>query len=934
MTELLSEYDMKIMDYPCHYEGCPLITMEVLNLFMRSCESWLSLDQNNFTNALRAGGWPVMAFVLAALLLYRKHYSGEHKTLDIYTGKLRMKWPPLDQALTLGCIILRHIPNIDGEGGCRPIFRIHGQDPSLAADKTPNCYTQALKVATVSKECALAKIDINCHVQGDVVVECVNLNDKEGEKIFRTVFNTAFIRSNILIFSRDELDNCGMLRSTFPKNLDLRSYLVGEDSFLRNGYATYNMLQQIGALNISQENSDSDSNNSVDNPQRGRTSPRTLLEEKLLAALPSSPMSRTTMALKTLVVPSNKSPISKEAKPQDSQIEPFNQSALLHSFTCDISLTPFGKEDHATRQTPPIKSPPPKIPTAKEDLTVKVTTPATPPPKTPPVKENQIISGMPPEMSQFLKDALAELMTTPVPIPPTMPPLRKCNFHTALPALSLPPIHSIQEVTSAPPPPRAPTVSSSAPTPPPQQALIISLSTAPRPPQAPTVSSSAPPTPPPPTVHHLHPLPPPTVSSSAPTPPHYQPQCSSSALPPPPSIVHCLHPTTTTPNCYIICIPTTITNYIISTSPTTPTHNWSLTTPSPPPPPTTTGSSTTPSPPATPCSFWAPEIDISELENLFSAAAPKTNRSKSSSRAAKGPKTEKVQLLIAVENTKHFNAPIGKLVQISNDRYSYMNWKLGMIDLRLAYNCEIMLSKVKVSLPELMDTKGTAVTTSVGDSNNFIIKNLSSVLALEESALDVDQGYTGDKDKLGKCELHHMDQYVSGTSETVLLGANESPRVESSLGYSLSRFSFAPRGSLNIVNSIVEEANQKFCQIEEINADNLSLGNALNQGTAREEMQAVSKGLEEVVQELSSSENDGPVSQNFREGRNVDALIIYSEIQLNVPLNKIYFQLALIITSTLLNFVRLFNKAHDENCKQLEQEMKKAENEKLQGNPL
>lgn len=30
-----------------------------------------------------------------------------------------------------------------------------------------------------------------------------------------------------------------------------------------------------------------------------------------------------------------------------------------------------------------------------------------------------------------------------------------------------------------------------------------------------------------------------------------------------------------------------------------------------------------------------------------------------------------------------------------------------------------------------------------------------------------------------------------------------------------------------------------------------------------EEMQAISKGLEKVVQELTASENDGPVSGNF-----------------------------------------------------------------------
>jgi hypothetical protein len=31
-----------------------------------------------------------------------------------------------------------------------------------------------------------------------------------------------------------------------------------------------------------------------------------------------------------------------------------------------------------------------------------------------------------------------------------------------------------------------------------------------------------------------------------------------------------------------------------------------------------------------------------------------------------------------------------------------------------------------------------------------------------------------------------------------------------------------------------------------------------------EEMQAISKGLEKVIQELSTSENDGPVSEKFR----------------------------------------------------------------------
>lgn len=113
-----------------------------------------------------------------------------------------------------------------------------------------------------------------------------------------------------------------------------------------------------------------------------------------------------------------------------------------------------------------------------------------------------------------------------------------------------------------------------------------------------------------------------------------------------------------------------------------------------------------------------------------------------------------------------------------------------------------------------------------------------------------------------------------------------------------------------------------------------------------EEMQAISKGLEKVVQELSMAENDGPVSEKFlialKEflctaegearslaslyslvGKNVDALILYfGEDPARCPYEH--------VVSTLKNFVRTFNLAHDENCKQIEAEKKKAEKEALE----
>ncbi|MFS7999796.1 putative formin, FH2 domain-containing protein [Helianthus anomalus] len=101
------------------------------------------------------------------------------------------------------------------------------------------------------------------------------------------------------------------------------------------------------------------------------------------------------------------------------------------------------------------------------------------------------------------------------------------------------------------------------------------------------------------------------------------------------------------------------------------------------------------------------------------------------------------------------------------------------------------------------------------------------------------------------------------------------------------------------------------------------------------EMQAISKGLERVEQELVASANDGPLSEVFHNiskvfmdsaelevrhlinlysqvGRNADALSLYfGEDPSRYPFEQ--------VTQTLFNFVRLFRKAHEENFKQAEQ---------------
>lgn len=71
----------------------------------------------------------------------------------------------------------------------------------------------------MQEDCEVIKIDIQCLVQGDVVLECVHLNlDSEREvMMFRVMFNTAFIRSNILILSCEDIDILWDAKGRYPK---------------------------------------------------------------------------------------------------------------------------------------------------------------------------------------------------------------------------------------------------------------------------------------------------------------------------------------------------------------------------------------------------------------------------------------------------------------------------------------------------------------------------------------------------------------------------------------------------------------------------------------------------------------------------------------------------------------------------------------------
>ncbi|KAI3844341.1 hypothetical protein MKW92_013648 [Papaver armeniacum] len=985
--------------------------MTVIHHFLRSCESWLSL-----------GGWPVLAFMLAALLIYRKQYSAELETLEMVyrqaPRELMQLLSPLDplpsqvrclhyvsrrnglgvasldRALTMDCIILRTLPDLNGEGGCRPFLEymdktrsfLTGRPKVLFLDtkersKTVRLYKQA--------DCELVKIGRVVISEGDVVLEMM----------FRVMFNTAFIRSNILMLNRDEIDILWNTRIAFPRILELNHLHTRKDGLPMEAFSkvqeifngvdwldpkvdvALNVLEKIKALDKLEPVTPVALLKKSTDDLPPDTTPD--IQEKLKPQLESVSKSTTSMSLdRKLSLPSLKpSPDSQLMKkmdmPQDSQsslsspvsdsnsssqTSPMSMSrynsapsalgitALLHDHDSSLNTLPKldGKENIS------VPRPPESISTTRISSETPISTDS---------EEDQVLLLLHHlhhhynlvilQLQKMVADQLKPLAAPPAPSPTSCTPSPGVTINKSHPP---PPLYLpvLPHQFSLPPPPPPPPL-----------------------PARKSVTASPPPPPPPPFVLGLpqileSPLQSPTPSTKLFVKASWWINISKFSTS---SQFHHQLPRQRGLKSWW-CFSITICWWWVPHSPAPPL--------SVPLSARTIGSTkkTTLKPlhwlkltRAMHGSLWrrhkklmnlpsiifatflfcgshlAPEFDMKELETLFSAAAPASDRGgssdKSNRRASLGAKSDKVQLPIIAE---------------------------------------IMLTKVKIPLPDVM----------------------GSVLALDDSALDVDQvdnlikfcptkeemellkGYNGDKENLGKCEQFFLELM-------------KVPRVESKLRVFSFRIQFNTqvsdlRRDLNIVNSAAEEIRNSD-KLKRIMQTILSLGNALNQGTARldsllklidtrarnnkmtlmhylckviadklpelldfqkdlgsleasskiqlkylaEEMQAISKGLEKVEKELTACESDGPVSHSFRKilkdflvvaeaevrslaslysgvGRSADALALYfGEDPARCPFEQ--------VVSTLLNFVRMFARAHEENCKQNELEKKKAQKE-------
>ncbi|KAJ3699040.1 hypothetical protein LUZ61_002745 [Rhynchospora tenuis] len=1094
---ILSGHNITVTDYPRHYEGCPILPMGTLHDLLKSSETWLARDRHFLLMHSEQGGWPILAFVLSALLIYLKHYNDEQKTLEMiykqassqllelfspldpmpsqlrylqYVSQrnLDSEWPPIDRALTLNRLIIRIIPDSDGLGGLRPMFRICGQDPLTPNDSNPKLLFSTPKDKKTIRlyrkaDSEIAKIEICCHIKGDVVLECINTDEslEREEMVFRVMFNTAFIRSTSLMLNRDQLDVMRGAKEHFNKlfraeilfsEMDLtapkakleiqtdaqnkgeeglpveafskvREYFglldwMGKDHTPSQSSQRITEASTLQKSEVDESPTNSKSKSESDNFTNGSmSSDSEAKKDSISSALASSSFEKpnqvaekpaltkptitvTRLRSTSLEIPSPcawppLSTLSKSRSTSDSERETTNpkvqpmlsterpeeppvnspsselaSSTLTSSRTINankldskniipisadqmhsgsfvstsnraiqvsfnpespskpnIASPPSPSHSNASKTSIPSPPPPPPLPSAS--FAPGPPTPTPPPPPPPP----------PPHRSSLCVPSSA----SPPPPPPPPPPTKQSNTFPLPPPPPPPPNRPSTTLSSPPPPPPPPNrsiIGANSPSPPhpsPTSSPHTSVSTRPPPPPPPPFSATKSnmaqaPIPPPPRAPGAPPPPPPPSGKSL----GNRPSANVNVPPPPPSIKGQTMGPSKSPK----AVRTTPTKRVSLK----PLH-WSKVTR------------------ATKGSLWAetqqvtaPEINFSELETLFAVNVPDP---KAGRRASLGAKPDKIHL----------------------------------IELRRSNNCEIMLKNLKIPFPDLVNSVLTL------DDSMLEMEQVDALVKFCPTKDEVEKlrSYKGDVEKLGKCEQYFLE-------------IMKVPRFEPKVRILAFKIKFRNqvaelKVNLSIVNAVAEEVSCST-KLKRIMKTILSLGNALNQGTARgsavgfkldsllklsdtrardnrttlmhylckvlaenlpevldfssdlihiepaskiqfkylaEGMKEISDGLEIVKNELSSTESEGSSSGLFHKtleefvnlataeyrslkalstvvGRNADAMVAYfGEDPTKCPFET--------VISTLLHFVKMFEKAHLDNLANYEMEKKKAEKE-------
>lgn len=90
-------------------------------------------------------------------------------------------------------------------------------------------------------DCELVKMDIHSYIRGDVVLECITLDDtlKHEQMMFRVMFNTAFIVANTLILTRDEIDHPWDSKDLLGEEFKVEVQMEASIDLSANSFSSY-----------------------------------------------------------------------------------------------------------------------------------------------------------------------------------------------------------------------------------------------------------------------------------------------------------------------------------------------------------------------------------------------------------------------------------------------------------------------------------------------------------------------------------------------------------------------------------------------------------------------------------------------------------------------------------------------------------------------
>ncbi|KAI3900374.1 hypothetical protein MKW92_052419 [Papaver armeniacum] len=347
----------------------------------------------------------------------------------------------------------------------------------------------------------------------------------------------------------------------------------------------------------------------------------------------------------------------------------------------------------------------------------------------------------------------------------------------------------------------------------------------------------------------------------------------------------------------------------------------------------------------------APAFDVSELTRLFSKPLVADKLEGKSHK----PKPGKVHQLIDLQRSRNIEIMLKKIKMPLSDMVDAAlamdNSVLDGDQIEILIKCcpteeemtqlenydgdKSVLGKCEQLFLELMKVPRMKTKLSV---LSFKIKFNDQVSGLRKKLGIVNCAYEEVRYSLGLKEIMKQVLYLGNALNQ---GTRRGFELESLLKLS-DTHAYTTTSKTSLMHYLCKVIAAKYPKLLNFHSTlpSLEAASKIESKSLSEDLQEITKDLKQAKTELDASANDDPVSEDFQKtlaeficnaepavallssyssvvGYNADALVAYFGKE---PAKDAFDK----VTTTLSSFVQMFRKAHEENCKQVEEEKKKA----------